>query len=75
VLRLLKPRLTTVEDAAKPVVDVAVAKEFAGHEGYFEGRKKVNSSPDSMDEKMQRVLWERSVVWCGLKEEDTAIRL
>jgi NAD(P)-dependent dehydrogenase (short-subunit alcohol dehydrogenase family) len=75
VLRLLMPRLIPVKEAAKPIVDAAVAEEFAGQEGYFEGRKKADSSPDSMDEKMQRVLWEKSVVWCGLKEEATAIRL
>lgn len=75
VLKFLKPRLITVEDAAKPVVDVAVAGEFKSQEGYYEGRAKVDSSLDSMDEEMQKVMWERSVVWCELAEKDTIIVL
>ena len=75
LLRLLQPRLSSVEQAAKPVIDIAVADEFAGQEGYFEGREKATSSPDSLDEDMQRKLWEKSVAWCGLKPEDTVIDL
>jgi hypothetical protein len=75
LLRLLKPRLSSVEQAAKPVIDIAVANEFAGQEGYFEGRAKAASSPDSLEEEMQRKLWEKSVVWCGLRPEDTVIDL
>jgi hypothetical protein len=75
LMSLLQPRISTVERAAPPVVDVAVANEFAGQEGYFEARKKTESSPDSMDEKMQKALWNESVAWCGLKREDTVVDL
>jgi hypothetical protein len=75
LLRLVQPRITTVQQAALPVVDMAVADEFAGQEGYFEARKKAESSPDSMDEKMQKLLWNESVAWCGLKREDTVVEL
>lgn len=67
--------MTSVGKAAKAVVDVAVSKEFAGSEGYFEGRKQVVSSPDSRDEDMQRQLWDRSVAWCGLQPGDTDLEL
>ncbi|CAN9259790.1 unnamed protein product [Alternaria sp. RS040] len=53
-------RLKTVEQAAIPFVDVAVADKFAGQEGYFEGDKKVESSPDSLDINMQQALWRKS---------------
>jgi hypothetical protein len=61
---------TSVGRAAKVVVDIAVSEEFAGSEGYFEGRQKVASSPDSLDENVQRELWVRSLRWCKLKEDD-----
>jgi hypothetical protein len=65
----------SVEQAAKPVVDVAVADEYAGQEGYYEGSAKIASSTDSLNEETQRKLWDRSVTWCGLKAEDTVIVL
>ncbi|RMZ68007.1 short-chain dehydrogenase [Pyrenophora seminiperda CCB06] len=75
LLGFLVPRLAKVEQAAKPVVEVAVAERFAGQEGYFEGEQKVDSSPDSMEEKVQLALWCKSVEWCGLKEGDSSIEL
>jgi NAD(P)-dependent dehydrogenase (short-subunit alcohol dehydrogenase family) len=69
------PRLVTVEQAAKPVVEVSVSDRFSGQEGYFEGEQKLDSSPDSMDVEMQKALWRRSVEWCGLQREDTVIEL
>jgi hypothetical protein len=77
LLRLLgvAPRLITVQQAAKPVVEVAVSNRFAGQEGYFEGEQKIDSSPDSMNVKKQKDLWRKSVEWCGLKSEDTVIEL
>jgi hypothetical protein len=83
LLRLFQPRLMSAEHAAKPVVEVAVADGFAGQEGYFENdtktahdtQKRVVSSPDSLNEGMQKRLWRESVAWCGLKQEDTVINL
>lgn len=75
LLHYLQPRIASVQQAAKPLIDLAVADELAGQEGYFEGQDKVASSPDSLDEIMQKKLWERSVIWCGLKQEDTIISL
>ena len=69
------PRVVTVEEAAKPVVEVAVSDRFAGQEGYFEGEQKMESSPDSMDEDMQNALWRKSVEWCGLRKEVTMLEL
>jgi hypothetical protein len=75
LLKYLQPSLTTVEQAAKPVVDIAVADEFAGQEGYFEGRAKKESSPESMNEDVQRQLWDKSVAWCRLSDGDSVIEL
>ena len=55
------------------MVEVAVADEFAGQEGYFESGEKADSSPDSMNEGMQKKLWSRSIAWSGLKAADTII--
>jgi hypothetical protein len=77
LLRLFRvtSRIITVEEAAKPVIEVAVSDRFAGKEGYSEGEQKMESSPDSMDEDMQNALWRKSVEWCGLRKEDTMIEL
>lgn len=75
LLRLFQPALASVKDAAKPVVDLAVADEYAGQEGYFEGREKVNSSFYSLIESIQGMLWAKSVEWCGLKAGDSVIKL
>jgi hypothetical protein len=75
LLRLFQPALVSVQHAAKPVVDLAVADEYAGHEGYFEGRDKVNSSFNSLIESVQGMLWAKSVEWCGLKVGDSVIEL
>ncbi|KAH6852136.1 short chain dehydrogenase/reductase SDR [Alternaria alternata] len=73
LLRYFDPRLKTVEQAAIPFVDVAVSDKFAGQEGYFEGDKKVESSPDSLDIKMQQALWRKSFEWCKLNKEGLMI--
>jgi hypothetical protein len=75
LLSYFNPPLTTVEQAAKPVVDIAVADKFAGQEGYFEGRTKAKSSPESTNEDVQRELWEKSVGWCRFNKGDTVIEL
>jgi hypothetical protein len=75
LLRLLQPSLTSVMQAARPVADIAVADEFLGQEGYFEGRMKAGSSPDSLNAQMQKILWERSVAWCKLEAGDTIIEI
>ncbi|KAG9189436.1 endo-1,4-beta-xylanase [Alternaria panax] len=73
LLSYFVPRLVTVEQAATAFVDVAVADKFAGQEGYYEGEKKVQSSPDSLDVNMQQALWRKSVEWCGLDKEGLVI--
>ena len=73
LLSYFSPRLTTVEQAAIAVVDIAVADKFAGQEGYFEGEKEAESSPDSLDANMQQALWQKSVEWCRLNKEDLVI--
>jgi hypothetical protein len=75
LLSYFQPRLATVEQAAIALVDVAVAEKFAGQDGYFEGNKKAESSPDSLDVSRQQALWSKSVEWCGLDKEDLVIKL
>ncbi|KAF1829180.1 short chain dehydrogenase/reductase SDR [Decorospora gaudefroyi] len=73
LLGRIAPRFVTVEAAAKPVVEVAVADRFEGQEGYFEGEIKAESSPDSRDGEVQKALWRKSVEWCGLEGGDIII--
>ncbi|KAH7408824.1 short chain dehydrogenase/reductase SDR [Phaeosphaeria sp. MPI-PUGE-AT-0046c] len=75
LLRLFMPSLSSVHQAAKPVVDLAVADEYAGQEGYFEGNAKIESSPESQNIEVQKKLWEETVNWCGLEAQDTVIEL
>lgn len=75
LVKLLVPQFNSSAGAAKDVVDVAVADEFKGKEGHYLMRKAEDSSPDSHDEAVQGKLFAKSVEWCGVKQEDTVLRL
>ncbi|KAF1972327.1 hypothetical protein BU23DRAFT_580942 [Bimuria novae-zelandiae CBS 107.79] len=75
LLKRFKPRMNTSAGAAKDVVDMAVAEEFAGKEGHFVMRDQEESSPDSLDERMQGRLFAKSVEWCKIKQENTVLAL
>ncbi|KAJ4294203.1 hypothetical protein N0V90_007893 [Kalmusia sp. IMI 367209] len=69
------PRINSTSGAARDVVDMALADEFAGKEGHFVLREQQDSSPDSRDENMQGKLWDKSIEWCAIKQEDTVLPL
>jgi hypothetical protein len=75
VLTLFKPTIRRAADAAQDLVDLSVAPQFAGQEGHFEMRRKVDSSPASHDEGMQALLWCKSLEWSGISQEDTVLPL
>ncbi|KAL1606532.1 hypothetical protein SLS60_003937 [Paraconiothyrium brasiliense] len=75
LVKWLNPRMNTSAGAARDVVDLAVAEEFAGKEGHYLVREPDDSSPDSHDEKIQGRLFAKSVEWCGIRQEDIAIPL
>jgi hypothetical protein len=75
VLKYLKPTLRRSAEAAEDVVDFAVSPECAGRQGYFIMRTKAESSRASLDEEMQRALWDKSVEWAGISQGDTVLPL
>ncbi|KAH7132198.1 short-chain dehydrogenase/reductase-like protein sdr [Dendryphion nanum] len=70
LMHWLQPRLRLSKHAARDVVDLALSDEFKDQEGHFDLRVPGPTSPESLDETLQRRLWEKSVEWCGLKAKD-----
>lgn len=70
LMHWLQPRLRLSKHAARDVVDLALSDEFKDQEGHFDQRVPGPTSPESLDETLQRRLWEKSVEWCGLKAKD-----
>jgi hypothetical protein len=75
LFKRLNPKMNTSAGAARDVVDLAVADEFAGRQGHFLFRNEDDSSPSSHDEEMQGRLFAKSVAWCGIRQEDTVLPL
>ncbi|KAF2012414.1 NAD(P)-binding protein [Aaosphaeria arxii CBS 175.79] len=75
LLRWLDPSLRRCADAAKDVIDLAVGSQYVGQDGYYVMGKKAESSNASRDEGMQRLLWEKSLMWSRIGQEDTVLTL
>jgi NAD(P)-dependent dehydrogenase (short-subunit alcohol dehydrogenase family) len=82
VLRLLRPLLVkfmpnmqTSASAAREVVDVAISEKYAGQDGHFVIDHKEDSSPESHDDDTQKKLFEKSLEWAGVRQEDTILPL
>ena len=75
LIKYVAPQFNSTAGAARDVVDLAVADEFAGKEGHYLMRKAEDSSPDSHNEVVQGKLFAKSVEWCGIKQGDTVLRL
>ncbi|PYH43916.1 short-chain dehydrogenase [Aspergillus saccharolyticus JOP 1030-1] len=69
---LLQYKDRTIRTAAEAALDVAalaVGPAFAGARGYFTLRQADTSSAESRDPKKQQQLWEKTLEWVGMTEE------
>jgi NAD(P)-dependent dehydrogenase (short-subunit alcohol dehydrogenase family) len=70
---LLFANIHTAQESGESLAWVAVNDDVAGTSGvYFEGRKEINSSIASHNEKNQEDLWEWTVKNVALNEEETS---
>jgi hypothetical protein len=75
LLKFINPVLRRSATAAKDVIDFAVGPHGKGQTGYFIMSSKAESSQASQDEEMQAKLWDRSIEWAGIAQEDTILTL
>ncbi|KAH8602950.1 hypothetical protein B0O99DRAFT_16673 [Bisporella sp. PMI_857] len=71
LLSFRDPSMRTSAEASVDVMDLAMSKLAPGERGYFKLREKVDSSPDSMDEKKQQLLWSKTEEWAGMDGTST----
>jgi hypothetical protein len=75
VLSFLNPTIRRSAHAAKDVVDLAMGAHGKGQTGYFIMANKAESSKASQDEEMQIKVWNRSVEWAGITQQNTSLTL
>lgn len=73
VVKYAKPALRHAKDAAPDLIEVAVGDRFTGKSGYYMMLNEGESSPESKDQNKQRLLWDKSVEWCGVRKDDTKL--
>jgi len=73
VVSYVVPKLRSVDDAAKDLVEISVGEGFVREKGYFEMMRKGGNSTESEDQGMQRRLWEKSLEWAGVGMESTVL--
>ena len=75
LLKFVNPTIRRTADAARDIVDLAVGPRGAGQSGYFIMSDKAESSKASQDEVMQLKVWEHSIKWAGIEQENTVVTL
>lgn len=73
LLRLVDPCVRTSADAGTDVARLAINEANPSERGHFILLEKSESSPDSLDEKKQEALWQKSAEWVGVKSQDIAL--
>ena len=66
--------MRTAAEAGADVIALATNEAFPGERGYFTMLNKDESSPESLDEEKQRMLWAKSAEWAGVGAGDTALK-
>lgn len=70
LLHWLNPTMRGVAEVGPVLMDLAVQKIHPGERGYFEFNVKTESSPYSQDETKQDLIWEKTLQWTGLAQEE-----
>lgn len=65
--------MRTAAEASIDVAEVAVDPQFTGVKGYFTWKEQDTSSPESLDAAKQQKLWEKTLQWVELAEEDLSL--
>lgn len=65
LLRLADPTMRTSSEAGTDVAKLATNEASPGVRGFFTLLKEDFSSPDSLNEKIQEDIWEKTLEWTG----------
>ena len=58
--------MRSTAEAGPHLIDLALRKAHPKERGHFELEKKVESSPDSLNEEKQDLIWNKTLEWAGL---------
>lgn len=75
LLAFFNPMFRRSADGARDVIEYAMDPRYAGQDGYFIMNKRAQSSEASRNEKMQGMLWNKSLEWAGISQKDTVLPL
>ncbi|KAI1133246.1 NAD(P)-binding protein [Nemania abortiva] len=73
LLNLMDSTLRTTAPAAVDVVDLALNHTYAGQRGFYTLLRKDESSPESMDETKQELIWHNTLEWARITPGNTAL--
>ncbi|KAH8647545.1 putative short-chain dehydrogenase [Tricladium varicosporioides] len=72
--RLADPTFRTSAEAGVDIAELAVDKAHPGEHGYFTLLKKDESDPVTMDQDIQRKVWQKSLEWAKITKDNTALK-
>lgn len=79
LLNLLKlsmgPTLRTAAPTGVDVAELALNPKYAGERGFYTLLEKDQSSPQSRDENTQSRLWNQTLKWANITQDDTELHL
>lgn len=73
--RIMDPTMRTVDEAGSDVVQFATNRLHPDERGFFTLSEKDVSSPESLEEPKQEMLWQRTLQWAGIGNKDTVVRV
>ncbi|KAL8733398.1 MAG: hypothetical protein Q9181_003606 [Wetmoreana brouardii] len=73
LIRLMDPTMRTSAEAGVDVIDLATRTAHPQERGYFTLLKPDASAPDTLDEKTQQKLWEKTLQWARITPQNTAL--
>ncbi|KAL8654750.1 MAG: hypothetical protein Q9226_003314 [Calogaya cf. arnoldii] len=74
LLRFMDPTMRTAAEAGFDVIDLATRAAYPQERGYFTLLKPDVSAPDTLVEESQQRLWERTMQWAKIRQEDTVFK-
>ena len=76
VLRLFHPNVNTARNSGMRLANLAWSEQYKNYRGrYFEGEKQIQSSADAYNTAFQKELWQSSVEFSGIRQQETTISL
>lgn len=72
--RLVDPTFRSAAEAGIELAELAVDKAHPGERGYFTLLEKDESDPITMDEDVQKRVWQKSLEWAKITKDNTALK-